>query len=200
MADPTHAVVDANVWRASDGLADCIAEEPSPLDEAPRIVSALPPGRRELISFLATSSVSRLTIAGTLRHEEERLSDLALLDPASSDWLTGSVLDSIAIDDPARGTVRVVFDLRAHRGERLCEEPLALRLGLLAGLGRDRRWPRSWGLSLSGRLDDADALSERLAAATGLRSLLLVRRLISSGRELGRTRSEEPFEFIAGDA
>lgn len=195
MTDRSHPFVDANVWRSSNGLADCIAEEPGFDPDAPALVSALPPGRRELVSFLATSSVSRLAIAGRLRHEEERLSDLALLDPVSADWLIGSVLDTVAIDDPARGTVRIAFDLRAHRGVRLCLEPLASRLALLGELARHRRWPASWGVAPSGRPEDGPALAERLAAATGVRSRLLVRRLEAVERELGRGVDGRPFIF-----
>jgi hypothetical protein len=195
VTDGSHPFVDANVWRSSDGLADCIAEEAGFDPDAPAVVSALPPGRRELVSFLATSSVSRLAITGRLRHEEERPSDLALLDPVSSDWLVGSVIDTVAIEDPARGTVRIAFDLRAHRGVRLCTEPLATRLALLGELARDRRWPASWGVAPSGRPDDAPALADRLATATGVRSRLLVRRLGSVERELGRGADGRPFSF-----
>ena len=200
---PTHPV-DPRVWQASGGLTDCIAEELSPIGADAMIVTALPPGRRELISF-RHGSARRLRLSGVdderqRSDEDDGLSDIGLIETESLEWLGESVFDSIAIVDPSRPLARVVFDLRARRGERLCGEPLAERLALLQDLARDDRWPPWWGLGLSGRVSDWGELASRMSALTGEWSTHLVRRLIASERELGRAITGAPFDFALAES
>ena len=204
MTKPPVHPVDPRVWKASGGLADCIAEEPSPIGGDAAIVTVLPPGRRELIAF-RHGSARRLLLNGVdderpLSDEDEGLSDIGLIGTESLEWLGESVFDSVAIVDPSRPLARVIFDLRARRGERLCGEPLAERLALLQDLARDDRWPAWWGLGLSGRVDDRGELASRMSALTGEWSTHLVRRLIASERELGRTITGAPFDFTLAES
>jgi hypothetical protein len=192
-----HALVDVRAWRASGGLADCIAEEPGPDDGGPQLATALPFGDRELISFGPTGATRLRFSPGPELREEPALSDISIVSDETEQWLAGSVLDSVAIGDPGRPIVRIVFDLRARSGRRLCEDPLSERLALLAELARDRRWPSWWGVGPSGRGRDAELLGDRLSLATGTGSRLMVRRLAARERELGRDFEGQRFVFAA---